>query len=157
MLSMIMRWLRRLLGQPPEPDGPQYGALPYDIVDGRLMVLLVTSRGRGRWIFPKGGPIKGMTPWESAAHEAYEEAGVEGEIETAPIGSYFLPVTEERPRPVEVVMFPMRVTRQREDWREKGQRHRHWAEPEVALRLLTHEGLGALTEALARREGASRS
>ena len=122
------------------------------MVDGHLTVLLITSRGRGKWIFPKGGQMEGKTPWESAAHEAYEEAGVEGEIEETPIGSYFLPVTEERPKPVEVKMYPLLVTSQREDWKEMGQRYRHWAVLAEAKRLITHEGLADVALALAQRE-----
>jgi ADP-ribose pyrophosphatase YjhB (NUDIX family) len=38
-------------------------------------VLLVTSRETGRWIIPKGGPIKGFKPAKTAAREAYEDAG----------------------------------------------------------------------------------
>ncbi len=97
---MPMRLWSRFFSKPPaEPVGPQFGALPYKIVDGQVVVLLITSRGRGKWIFPKGRQMEGKTPWESAELEAYEEAGVVGEIETTPIGSYFLPVTEERPSP----------------------------------------------------------
>ena len=150
---MALRLFSALFSRPPvEPAGPQYGALPYQMVDGHLTVLLITSRGRGKWIFPKGGLMEGKTPWESAAHEAYEEAGVEGEIEETPIGSYFLPVTEERPKPVEVKMYPLLVTSQREDWKEMGQRYRHWAVLAEAKRLITHEGLADVALALAQRE-----
>lgn len=135
-----------------EPVGPQFGALPYTIIDGQLTVLLITSRGRGKWIFPKGAQMTGKTPWESAALEAYEEAGVVGDIEETPIGSYFLPVTDERPAPVEVKIFPMRVTDQREDWKEMGQRYRHWAVLPEAKRLITHEGLADIAVKLAQRE-----
>ncbi len=96
--------------------------------------------------------MTGKTPWESAAHEAYEEAGVEGEIEESPIGSYFLPITDERPQPVEVKMFPMLVTRQRDDWKEMGQRYRHWAVLAEAKRLITHDGLADVALLLAQRE-----
>lgn len=149
---MPMRLFSLFRKPPVEPAGPQFGALPYRIVDGQLVVLLITSRGRGKWIFPKGGQMNGKTPWESAAHEAYEEAGVEGEIETVPIGSYVLPVTDERPQPVEVKMFPLLVTSQREDWKEMGQRYRHWAVLAEAKRLITHEGLADVAVALAQRE-----
>lgn len=152
MFEKLLALIRRSLPRETEPAGPQYGALPYTIVDGQLTVLLITSRGRGKWIFPKGGLMEGKTPWESAAHEAYEEAGVEGEIEQTPIGSYFLPVTTERPAPVEVQIFPMRVTQQREDWKEMGQRYRHWAVLPEAKRLITHDGLADLAVALAQRE-----
>jgi 8-oxo-dGTP pyrophosphatase MutT (NUDIX family) len=50
----------------------QYGALPYRFgAEGELELLLVTSRGRGRWIMPKGWPIKGLKPQEAAAREAF--------------------------------------------------------------------------------------
>jgi 8-oxo-dGTP pyrophosphatase MutT (NUDIX family) len=38
-------------------------------------VLLISSRDTGRWVIPKGWPIRGLSPAESAAREAYEEAG----------------------------------------------------------------------------------
>jgi ADP-ribose pyrophosphatase YjhB (NUDIX family) len=152
VLEKLFSLLRRPSPRDIEPAGPQYGALPYAIVNGQLTVLLITSRGRGKWIFPKGALMEGKTPWESAAHEAYEEAGVEGEIEETPIGSYFLPVTDERPAPVEVKMFPLKVSGQREDWKEMGQRYRHWAVLAEARRLITHEGLADLAVALAQRE-----
>ncbi|HWJ87831.1 MAG TPA: NUDIX hydrolase [Pelagibacterium sp.] len=149
---MPLRLLSMFRRPPVEPAGPQFGALPYRIVDGQVVVLLVTSRGRGKWIFPKGGQIEGMTPWDSAAQEAYEEAGVEGEIETRPIGSYVLPVTDERPKPIEVKIFPLLVTKQRDDWKEMGMRYRHWALVPEAKRLITHEGLADVAVALAQRE-----
>lgn len=155
MLTKAIRLLHRWRGVPPEPAGPQFGALPYTIIEGQLVVLLITSRGRGKWIFPKGALIEGMTPWDTAAHEAYEEAGVTGEIEQTPIGSYVLPVTEDRPKPVEVMMFPLRVTGQREDWEERGQRYRHWAVLHEARRLITHDGLADVAVALGHREMAA--
>ena len=69
-----------------------------------------------------------------------------------PIGSYFLPVTEDRPAPVEVKIYPLRVTAQRDDWKEEGQRYRHWAVLAEAKRLITHEGLAEVAVALAQRE-----
>ena len=150
---MPIRILKSLLSRPPlEPAGPQYGAIPYTVVNGQMVVLLITSRGRGKWIFPKGRLISGKAPWESAAQEAYEEAGVEGVIEQTPIGSYILPITDERAHPVEVKMFPLLVTHQREDWREMGQRYRHWAVLAEAKRLITHKGLADVAIALAQRE-----
>ena len=152
MLSKVVTLLRRLRPPLSEPAGPQYGALPYTVVEGQLVVLLITSRGRA------SGSSQGRADrgddrlGESAAHEAYEEAGVTGEIEQTPIGRYFLPVTEERPQPVEVDIFPLRVTGQREDWQEKGQRYRHWAVLAEARRLITHDGLADVALALAQRE-----
>src|ERR1700686_822177 len=67
----------------------QYGALPYQETKAAgLEILLVTTRQKKRWIIPKGWPIKGMSRCESAAREAYEEAGVRGIVGRKPIGMY---------------------------------------------------------------------
>jgi 8-oxo-dGTP pyrophosphatase MutT (NUDIX family) len=58
------------------------------VVEGQVAFLLITSRRSGRWIFPKGAPIEGLAPWQVAAHEALEEAGVEGDVDTRALGSY---------------------------------------------------------------------
>lgn len=154
MLLKALKLFQRAHIAAPESPGPQFGALPYAIRDGQLVVLLITSRGRGKWIFPKGGLMEGMTPHQSAAHEAWEEAGVTGEIEPTPLGSYFLPVTDERPEPIEVKMFPLLVTGQREDWQERYQRQRYWADLAEAQTLITHDGLAELALELARRKAA---
>ena len=48
----------------------QVGALPFRVVDGRVEVLLVTSRETRRWLIPKGWPMKGKKPHKAAAQEA---------------------------------------------------------------------------------------
>ncbi len=37
---------------------PQFGAIPYTVVRGQAVFLIITSRRSGRWIFPKGAPIE---------------------------------------------------------------------------------------------------
>ena len=67
----------------------QYGALTYRKAKiSGIEILLMTSRETKRWIIPKGWPIKGLKPCESAAQEAYEEAGVRGDVGRRPIGKY---------------------------------------------------------------------
>jgi 8-oxo-dGTP pyrophosphatase MutT (NUDIX family) len=58
----------------------QVAAVCFRILSTGVEFLLVRTR-RGRWTFPKGGLQKGLTPAESAALEALEEAGVHGRIE----------------------------------------------------------------------------
>jgi NUDIX domain len=56
----------------------QYAALPYRLSGrSRTEVMLVTSRGTQRWIIPKGWPQRGRAPHDSAAREAFEEAGID--------------------------------------------------------------------------------
>ena len=117
---------------------PQSGAIPYTIVDGQVAFLLVTSRRTGRWIFPKGSPMEGLTPREVAICEALEEAGVEGEIADQPIGSYRSVKTSGLRRSlVQVDLYPLRLTRQLDEWPEMAHRHRHWVLLPEAKRLLS--------------------
>jgi 8-oxo-dGTP pyrophosphatase MutT (NUDIX family) len=58
----------------------QVAAICFRILSTGVEFLLVRTR-RGRWTFPKGGLQSGLTQAQSAALEAYEEAGVHGRIE----------------------------------------------------------------------------
>ena len=78
---------------PPKKKAPskrvQYAALPYRRKGKSAPeVLLVTSRETGRWIIPKGWPLKGKAPHKAAAREAREEAGVVGKINRRSVGSF---------------------------------------------------------------------
>jgi 8-oxo-dGTP pyrophosphatase MutT (NUDIX family) len=67
----------------------QYAALPFRQTGrSRTEVMLVTSRGTRRWIIPKGWPHKGKAPHDSAAREAFEEAGVVGAVGKRAVGSF---------------------------------------------------------------------
>ena len=151
--NVARRWRDRLtLMLNAGPTVRQSGAIPYAFVDGRAVFLIITSRRTGRWIFPKGGAIEGKPPWEVAAHEAFEEAGVEGEIETAPIGAYRdVKIDGTRRTPIEVELYPLRVVREIEDWPEKHSRNRRWTNLSDAERLLAIPRAAELAAQLARR------
>ena len=72
----------------PEYWYKQSAVIPYKIVAGKLEVLMVTSRKKKKWIFPKGIIEPNLTPSESAQKEAEEEAGVRGDILEEKIGDY---------------------------------------------------------------------
>lgn len=56
--------------------------------DTAVEILLITTRKKGRWSVSKGWPIKRSTPQQTAATEAYEEAGVRGAIGEGGIGRF---------------------------------------------------------------------
>ena len=111
-----------------------------------LQILLVTSRDTGRWVSPKGNPIPHLTGAQTAAREAHEEAGAEGEIGRKPIGTYryrkrrriLLPVNAE------VRVFPLRVDTLLEEWPEMHQRRRQWFSREEAAAAVEERGLKRL-------------
>src|SRR3954451_5000479 len=103
----------------------QFAALPWRIgAGGRREVMLLTTRETRRWVIPKGWPMKGRKPPEVASQEAYEEAGLVGQIiGKRPIGSFHY---EKRLKHgavlCEVRVFLFRVDQQLDDWPEKSQR-----------------------------------
>lgn len=66
----------------------QVAAVCYRMGKRGIEFLLVQTRS-GRWIFPKGGVEPGLTHAQSAALEAFEEAGAHGRIETVAFARYF--------------------------------------------------------------------
>ena len=90
--------------------------------------LLVTSRERGRWIVPKGWPIKGETSAKVAALEAFEEGGVFGDVRSEPIGAYdYLKILRDGSTALcRVVLFGIEVRGTLANWPEQSQRKRSW-------------------------------
>ena len=66
----------------------QYAALPWRLNRGELEVLLITTLKSRRWIVPKGWPAKSLSPQQSAAREARQEAGVDGAVSDCPVGAF---------------------------------------------------------------------
>jgi len=67
----------------------QVAAVCYRLRKLKIEFLLVRTR-KGRWTFPKGGVVRGLSRAQSAALEAFEEAGVHGRIELASFARYTL-------------------------------------------------------------------
>jgi len=59
----------------------QVAAVCYRWRGQSIEFLLVNTNGGGKWTFPKGTPEPAMSHSHSAEQEAWEEAGVRGEIE----------------------------------------------------------------------------
>lgn len=150
-----MRDLRRRLARFLGARQPtlQVGAVCRDPSTGR--VLLITSRGTGRWIIPKGWPMPGHTLAEAALQEAWEEAGVRAHA-VAELGSYHYEKAQDRgfAIPVEVRVFLAHVTELAGDWPEVDTRSRRWFAPAEAAGLVAEPELSRLLMALGRHQPA---
>ena len=112
----------------------QYGVVPLRLDGDTIRVLLVTSRETRRWVVPRGNPIRDLSPAESAAQEAFEEAGVRGALSPTPLGSYRYDKRRKSGAIVatEVQLFALAVLEELESWPEQGQRERRWFRREEA-------------------------
>lgn len=129
-----------------ESLGRQCAALPLALRDGEMQVMLVTSRGTGRWVLPKGWEEPGSAPHDQAAREAFEEAGLVGTIEAEAIGFYTYEKGLSGGRAVRctVSVYPFWVDRQLEDWPEREQRETRWFTPAEAATAVEEGELTAL-------------
>lgn len=133
----------RLAGSGKRDVRTQFGALPWRVVDGKLQVLLITSRDSGRWIIPKGWPMDGATPAEAAATEAFEEAGVEGKLSHFVVGfyGYLKQMDKADDLPIVVAVFPIKVKRLLADWPERAERKRRWFSAKKAAAIVAEPEL----------------
>ena len=116
----------------------QFGALCYRVRNDKLQILLVTSRGTGRWIIPKGWPMDETTPSEAALQEAWEEAGVQGKAIPVCLGiySYQKNMGNQADVPCVVATFPVKVKKLARDYPEAADRNRKWFSPKKAASLV---------------------
>lgn len=124
----------------------QLAALPLvETLEGPL-VLLITTRGRGRWTIPKGWPKTGLADGALAAQEALEEAGVEGEIGPEPIATfdYTKRLHLFSWAKCTVAVYPLHVRLQQLDWPEKAARRCRWVSPEEAASMVADEALAVV-------------
>lgn len=120
----------------------QVAALCYRIKGDKLQFCIVTTRGTGRWIIPRGWPTHKHTPADGAAIEAYEEAGVRGTAHPVSIGAYsYDKPLDDGVTPVMVVVYAIKITDTVKTWPEKGQRKRRWLSRKKAVAKLTEPGL----------------
>lgn len=141
----------------PAPDGkelrdrPAYyytqsSVIPYRVRDGKPEILVIASSKKNHLVVPKGIKEPGLTPRESAAMEALEEAGIEGEIGDVELGSY---TCEKWGATCTVAVYPMKVTHviRKKEW-EESHRGRSWVSPEKAGRKLRQKALRPLVKKL---------
>ena len=127
----------------------QSSVIPWRLKDGEPQIMVILSSKKKHWVVPKGIKEPGLTPQESAAEEALEEAGVEGVVGADALGSY---VYEKWGAATTCHVYPMEVVRELalEEW-EESHRDRSWVTPEQAVAQLRQPELGPMIEALAAR------
>lgn len=114
----------------------QVAALVYRNPGPSPEILLITSRGTGRWITPKGWPKAGKTLHDMALREAFEEAGIRGTVNPDPIGQFDYMKCDLPPEAIPsftVNVYAVEFKRMAKNWPERGQRISEWVSPEEAV------------------------
>ncbi|NES80279.1 MAG: NUDIX hydrolase [Moorea sp. SIO2B7] len=123
----------------------QSGVIPYRIQEEKIEIVLITSLKKKLWIIPKGIIEHDMTPQESAAKEAWEEAGIIGEVLPTLMGSYNYNKWGGTCR---MKVFLMQVENLESDWLEANQRNRKWFSIKEAIQQLREPELKRILENL---------
>lgn len=124
----------------------QYGALCYKRTKKGVKVLLITTLQTRRWTCPKGWPMKGRGPAETAAREAFEEAGVKGRVSGKTLGfyAYEKALSPRRKITCVVQVFPLEVEERKKKFPERGARRAKWMRPRKAARRVQEPELARL-------------
>lgn len=135
-------WLRR-------PDMLQVAALCYRMTDDGHEILLITSRGRGNWILPKGWPKKKISSAQTALEEAFEEAGIRGKVSEEAIGAYHYTKSSSKGAMLNCVatVYEVAFTKMAKNFPEKGDRKVRWFSPEAAAEAVPYPELAEILRA----------
>ncbi len=127
-------------------DRRQVAALPLrQKKSGEIEVLLITSRGTGRWVIPKGWTSKRLKDHEAAIREAKQEAGVDGRITSKAIGRYrYIKSEIGLDSPIDVAVYLLAVEKQWKRWPEKRERQRLWLPVQEAAEKVHEPDLARL-------------
>lgn len=149
----ILNPFREDVGRPllRRPKRRQVAALCHRGKGADKEVLMITSRGTGRWIIPKGWPMRGLDDHEAALQEAWEEAGVcKSHAAPDPIGTYTYDKVQASgySYPVETRVYSVKVKDLAERFPEAEERNRKWMAPMEAANLVQEAELKAILKQL---------
>jgi 8-oxo-dGTP pyrophosphatase MutT (NUDIX family) len=131
--------------KPGQPPHLQVAALCWRRSAKGLRILLITSRDTGRWVIPKGWPMRARSEAGAAAREAYEEAGLQGSVSERSLGIYtYVKQIGDRRLTCVVRVFPLEVSEMLRTYPENGQRQSKWLAPDKAARRVAEPELAAL-------------
>lgn len=123
----------------------QIGVVPILCRKKKPHIVLVTARGKARWLLPKGNQHPRYTRREMALTEAYEEAGLIGKIR---IKHYIDVRFRKDGRWITLRLYPMEVQRILKRWPEQCSRQRTVIDAKKANKLLHCKQLSAGVEYL---------
>ncbi|XOV89411.1 MAG: histidine phosphatase family protein [Pseudomonadota bacterium] len=135
------------------PDGPalrdrpdyyyqQSAVIPVRLKQGEIEVLMIAKSGKRKWSLPKGIIEPGLSPWDSAAREALEEAGATGTPLPTDLGTFEIAKWGGTCQ-VAVYVMPVDTLLPDTEW-ESQKRVRRWFPLQEAVRRCRYPALAAI-------------
>lgn len=112
----------------------ELGAFPYMIRKGKLMVMIISNCSGNKWILPKGQPELDLRNSQVALLEAFEEAGVTGNLVFSMKHMDFKRKSGDILR-----IYPLAIRKVLRKWPEKKIRKRQLVSVKQALSLVTRK------------------
>jgi 8-oxo-dGTP pyrophosphatase MutT (NUDIX family) len=119
----------------------QSAVVPFISKNGVTEVVLVRSSSNKNWVIPKGRIENFMSPEDSAAKEAFEEAGVVGDVSNEVFAEYKY---TKRGDVCHVKVYPLEVSKILVIWDEMNKRKRRVVKVGKAIELVKKEQKGIL-------------
>lgn len=117
----------------------QSSVIPYRFNNDQLEILIISSSQNKHWVVPKGIHDPGLTAQQSASKEAFEEAGIKGDVHEKEIARYQYTKWEAT---CTVSVYLMKVSSMLTDdeWAESNRR-RTWVNVDEASKLIHNSDL----------------
>ena len=127
----------------------QSAIIPYRMHKKQLQIMLIGSSKRNHWVVPKGIHEPGLSAQKSAEREAYEEAGIRGEVSKSMLGEYEYTKWGANCR-VEVYAMRVKEILPDSEW-EETHRGRKWLSTDAALSLIKEPSMRPMIQSLLER------
>jgi 8-oxo-dGTP pyrophosphatase MutT (NUDIX family) len=150
----LAEMMRSPITPPPALRGTamlESGALAYRRrKNGEVLILLVSKKRSKKWGIPKGKVNASLSFGETAAKEAFEEAGVIGRVSPNSVGMFRAKKGTPIPKSIEVWVYLLEVDEMLSNWPEKETRQIRWVSCKVGARELREPVLTDLCHHLAK-------
>lgn len=156
MVTLVARQGRQLQRYSNAGGRLVVGCIPYrfdancsssDVVRSMEVLVISSQKGYGM-MFPKGGWESDETVKQAASREAFEEAGIRGNVERK-LGNWKYISSTQAVN--EGIMFPLKVTEELNHWPEMSARNRRWVSVAEAREGCKHPWMREALDRLVRR------
>lgn len=114
----------------------QSGVIPYRLKDKELEIMLISTRSGRNWTIPKGIVEERLEDSESAIKEAFEEAGLIGNLDETISWQFRF---RKWGGICDVKLYPMKVEKELEDFPERNERKKKWLNFKEAAKKVKFE------------------